>query len=258
MHLTALDYVHWVTGISFEVLVCALALRRGLFRRLPFFTVYLLLLVTREAIWFAAYHLLDPSSPGLLALYWIMQAALLVARGAVVAEICWRLLAPYQGVWRICRSFLIVIAGILVATAAAAANRKGPEMDPVVLTAERGLELAVVGILVFALAFGRHYHLKFEAPIPLVALGLGLYSAIQVANNTFFQELYGWYLVVWSAIRHVSFDLALVTWCVALWKPLPAPQPAPILLERGVYDGIAPQVNSRLRELNSRLSEMLK
>ena len=238
--------------------MCALAFRRGLFRRLLFLAIYLSLLITREAIWFAAYHLLDPSSTAVLALYWIMQAVLLVARGAAVAEICWRLLAPYEGVWRLCRSFLVVIAGILIATAAAAAHGNGPELDPVVLTAERGLELAVVGILVFALVFCRHYSVKIEPPIPLVALGLGLYSAIQVANNTFFQELYGWQLMFWSAVRHVSFDLALVAWCVALWKPLPAPEPAPALLEREVYDNIAPQVSSRLRELNARLLEMLK
>jgi hypothetical protein len=258
MHLSVLDYVHWGVGTAFEVLVCSLAFRHGLFRRLPFFTVYLSLLVAREAIWFAAYHLLDPSSPAVLALYWIMQAILLVARGAVIAEICWRLLAAYRGIWRICRSFLLVIAGILIATAAVAAHRKGPDLARIVLTAERGLELAIVSILLFALGFCRHYEIRIERPIPLVTLGLVLYSAVQVANDTFFQGSHGDYFVFWSALRHVSFDLALAAWFVALWKPLPAPQPAPILLEPGVYDGIAPQVNSQLRELNSRLLEMLK
>jgi len=258
MHLSVLGYVDWGVGTAFEVFVCALAFRRGVFRQFPFFTIYLSLLVAREAIWFAAYHLLDPTSRAVFVLYWTMQAILLVARGAVVAEICWRVLAPYQGVWRLCRGFLVVIAGILIATAAVAAHRNGPKLSAMVVTAERGLELAVVAILVFALAFCRHYDLKVQAPVPLVALGLGLYSAIQVANNTFPHGLHGWHFVLWSAVRHVSFDLALVTWCVSLWKPLPAPQLAPVLLERGVYERIAPQVNTRLRELNSRLWEMLK
>lgn len=258
MHLSVLDYVYWDVGIAFEVFVCALAFRRGLFRSLPLFTIYLSLLVAREGIWFAAYHLLDSSSTAVLALYWVMQAILLVARGAAVAEISWCVLAPYRGVWQLCRGFLLVIAGILIATAAAAAHRNGPKLAAVVLTAERGLELAVVGILVFALAFCRHYDLKIQPPVPLIALGLGLYSAIQVANNTFFQGLHSWHFVLWSAVRHVSFDIALVTWCVALWRPLRAPEPAPVLLEREVYDSIAPQVSSRLRELNSRLLEMLK
>jgi hypothetical protein len=258
MHLSILDYVHWGVGTAFEVFVCVLALRRGLFRRLPFLTIYLLLLIAREAIWFVAYHVLDPTSPVLLFLYWIMQAILLVARGTVVAEICWRVLAPYPGVWGLCRRILLGIAGILIVTAAWAAHRNVPKLPAVVLTAERGLELVVVGILVFALAFCRHYNLKIQPPIPLVALGLGLYSAIQVANNTFFQGQHGWQFTLWSAVRHVSFDLTLIAWCAALWKPLPALEPAPALLESGEYETIAPQLNAGLRELNTRLLEMLK
>lgn len=187
-----------------------------------------------------------------------MQAILLVARGAIVAEIAWRVLAPNVGVWRLCRDVLLVIAAILVAFAGAAARGNGPRLSSVVLTAERGLELAIILILVSALAFCRQYTLRIQPPIPLVALGLGLYSVIQVANNTFFQGLQGWHFAMWSAVRHFSFDLTLVTWCVAFWKPLPALRPAPVLLEHGEYDDIAPQVSSKLRELNSKLLEMLK
>jgi hypothetical protein len=258
MYLTALDYAEWSATTLLEVFLCNLALRHGLFHRLPYFTTYSLLLVSREVIWWVAYHLLNPLSPVTLTLYWSMQAVLLAARGAVIAEICWRLLVPYPGIWKLCRSFMIVIAAILITTAAVAAHRNGPEFARVVLTAERGLELVIVGILLFGLAFCRHYGLKIESPIPLVALGLGLYSAIQVANNTFFQALHGGYFDLWSAVRHVSFGLALVAWCIALWRPLPAPRPAPVLFEREVYDQIAPQMSSRLRELNARLSEMLK
>ena len=257
-HLTTLDYVQWGAGVAFEVFVCALALRRGLFHRLPILTAYLILLLTREAIWFAAYRSLDPSSPAILFLYWLMQTILLVARGAIVAEIAWRVLSPYEGVWRLGRDILLAIAVVLVACAAAAARGNGPKVSAVVLTAERGLELAIVLILVSALAFCRHYTLKIQPPIPLVALGLGLYSAIQVANNTFFHGLHGWHFAIWSAVRHFSFDLTLVTWCLAFWKPLPALQPAPVLLEQGAYDDIAPQVSTKLRELNSKLLEMLK
>jgi hypothetical protein len=258
MHLGILDYVDWSATTFLGMLVCAVALRRDLFRRLPYFTTYLLLLISREVAWWVAYHLMDPLSRATLTLYWLMQAVLLVARGAAIAEICWRLLGPYPGIWKLSRGFLLLIAGALIAAAAVAAHRNGPKLAPVVLTAERGLELAVVGILLFGLAFCRHYGIRIEPPILLVALGLGLYSAIQVANNTFFQGPHSGSFVLWSAVRHFSFDLALVTWCVALWKPLPAPQPAPVLLEREVYNNIAPQVNSRLRELNSKLSEMLK
>ena len=47
MHLTPGEYLLWAAGLLLDVLVCALALRRRLYLRLPMFTSYLALLVTR-------------------------------------------------------------------------------------------------------------------------------------------------------------------------------------------------------------------
>jgi hypothetical protein len=258
MHPTSFQNADWVLGIFLNVSLCVLAVRHGLFYRLPSFAVYLFLLVVREAAWWAVYHVFGPQARIAFVTYWVMQAVMLLARGGVVAEICWRLLNPYTGVWRVARQVLLATCAVLVAVALLRARLSGPKIAPIVLAGERGLEFAVVGILLFGLAFSRYYQVRIDRPISLVALGLGLYSAIQIVNNSLLQVWKQAYFFRWDEVRILSFQLAMVIWCVALWKPLAAEQAAPPLLEPHVYGEVVPVVNLRLDALNSKLQEMLK
>jgi hypothetical protein len=127
-----------------------------------------------------------------------------------------------------------------------------------VLSGERGLEFAVVVIILIGLAFCRYYQIRIERPVPLLLLGLGLYSAIQIVNNGLLEVWRSNYFARWNDIRGATFELATVLWCVSLWKPLPAAQSAPALLEANVYLQASPEMNDRLRELNQKLQEMWK
>src|SRR6266852_5559382 len=242
MNLTLLEYFRWGAGTGLEILVCVLVFRRGLNRSLPFFTSYFALLVVAEAIYWPAHFLLRTQPYALFLMFWIIQAVLLLARGAMVAEICRRALESYPGIWKLCRSGLAVIAVVLVLAAAYQAQKNAPRIAAVVLTTERGLELAIVGILLFAVAFCRYYRVEVEFPINWIALGLGFYSAVQVANNSVLQEWLLEYFPAWSSIRLLSFEFVMAMWCAILWKPLPVPRPAPVLLGRKVYDEVSPEV----------------
>lgn len=258
MAFTSLEILRWVLGALFELVVLILALRHRVFERLPFFTAYLGLLVVGEGVGALTYGLAGVRSHAAFFIFWGLQALLLITRGAVVFELCRTLLGPYAGVWRFCRGFLIAVAVFLVASAFVAAWQSGPHLSPFVITGERGLELAIVGILLFGLAFCRYYRIRVENYLAWIGLGLGFYSAVQVTNNTVLHELFRAYFPLWANLRLVSFQIALIFWLVALRKPLPAMQPAPELLRRGEYETLVPQVNARLQELNSRLLEMWK
>ncbi|MGH9729711.1 MAG: hypothetical protein ACRD4V_14135 [Candidatus Acidiferrales bacterium] len=191
--------------------------------------------------------------------YWTLQAAQVLIRAVVVYEICHELLSLYMGIWKVCRPLLIMLGVILTSIAAFTARRTVHPISATTLMAERGLELTVVSILIFGLIFCRYYHVQIDRSLAWIALGLGFYSAVQVANNTF---LGNWLthanFPIWEDLRLASFNIATVFWLVALWKPLPARQPAPVLLTHGEYEVLAPQVTLRLRELNARLLEMWK
>ena len=103
----------------------------------------------------------------------------------------------------------------------------------------------------------RYYRIPIQPPVKLLGLGLGLFSVVQAINNSF---LYAWFqsfFSSWNEIRVLSFDLALLVWCWGLRKAVVLAE-APKLLEAEVYGELAPQVSYRLRELNSRLVEILK
>lgn len=259
MSFSLFESVRWAATAAIEAAVLVLALRRKLFDRLPVFTVYLCVLVASEASIWLAYRLAGVSSHTSFYTYWTIQGILIFCRAAVVYEICRVLLYSYAGIWKFCRPLLILLGFVLASGAALTARQEAHPISATTLMADRGLEFTVVGILILGLIFCRYYGVQIERHLGWIALGLGFYSAVQVANNTF---LGTWFTrgdnLIWQDLRILSFNVATIFWLVALWKPFPARQPAPVLLDRGEYDRLAPQMTLRLRELNSRLLEMWK
>lgn len=258
MLTSSFTYTNWVLVIALEVVTCCLALHRGLSHRLPIFTTYLMLLVLNEFIWWPAYHLLDLRSKMAFFIYWGLQAILLIARGAVIVEICWRLLRDYSGIWRLARQALTIAGVILVLLAIPRWNQRGSRLSLTVLSGERGLEFAVVMILLIGLALCRYYQIRIEPPVPMILLGLGMYSAVQIINNGLLEAWKSNYFARWNDVRGATFELAILFWCVALWKPLPATRLAPSLLSPEVYWQVSPEMNDQLRELNQKLQEIWK
>ncbi len=252
------QYLLWAATSLLAAVVCAYAFHRRLYCRLPFFTAYLTLLVVRHLFIWGIYWALSYDSRVAFDLFWATQGIVLAARGAAIAEIAWRTLHKYRGVWALGSLLLAGIALVLIIDAGLRALGNRSWIAPFVLTAERGLELAAVVILASLLCLSRYYGIRMEPVERMVALGLGVYSALQVINNSFMQEWLTGYFPWWAATRLIIFQAALVIWWLALRQPLPAERPAPALLSREVYDGLAPQVNFRLRKLNERLLELLK
>ena len=258
MVITPVELLQYGGGIALEAGVCVLALHRGLYGRFRLFTIYLCALVPCDIVRWIPILTSGVNSPAAFWTYWITQFVMALLRAAVVVEICYHLLGPYPGVWRLCRAVLIFVATLIVSTAVLTGEARGPWIARAILTAERGMELAVLGTVLFALAFCRYYRIRVNFVDGVVALGLGLYSAIQVANNTFLNHWLAHYLRHWEIVRVQGFNIVLVVWLVALWRPLPAPDAAPVLLGREDYTELTSQVSFRLRQLNARLEGMLK
>ncbi len=257
MPLTVSDYVLWATGTVLQLSLCGLAYKRRLVRHLPLFTAYLVLVTTYDAFNWWFYLKLGYGSRTAFYYYWVSQGVLLVARGLIIAEICWQVLRPYCGIWGLARWLLAGGALFLVCNAAVAASGNTAWIALFILSGERGLELAVIVVLILLFALCRYYGIRVRPLLAMVALGLGLYSAVQIANNSlrggWMTNDFPW----WKAVRIVSSQVALLIWGLALRKPLPGVEPRPALLEKQLYDELVPQVNYRLRELNDRLREML-
>lgn len=258
MQLSLFDKSEWAVAALLELSVFILALRRKLYERQPLLTTYLGLLVGLEGAMWLTYRLAGvPSSTALYA-YFSDQSLLLLFRWASIYEICRVLLKPLAGIWKLCLSFLIVISTAIALSALFAASHTGPRVSAIVSTAGRGLELAIVSVLLFGLAFSRYYRVTIPRYLVWICVGLGFYSVVQVVNNTFLNRFLLSYFPVWKYVGPFSFDIAVVLWGLALLKPLPQVQMAPATLSADAYELLAPQMTSRLRELNARLLEMWK
>ncbi|PYU28648.1 MAG: hypothetical protein DMG32_02130 [Acidobacteria bacterium] len=255
MSLTCGDYLLWASGSVLLLVVCVFALRRRLYLRLPLFTAYLFLVLLREpGAWWAYYGGYAPRTAFFY--YWLTQAVLLAARGAATAEIAWRILRDYRGVWALAWRLLCLVMMVLLVIAAGDSYRNAYWIFAFILTAERGFEVTATVILIALLTLTSYYRIRLEPAQRMVALGLCFYSVVQVLNNSFRLWL-PQYSHLASTIHAVSFDVALVIWWLALRKPLPVAGPSPALLQE-VYKEFSPQANNQLRELNQRLLEILK
>ena len=258
MQLTSETAARAVAVLVIESGVYFTAAWRGLFRRLPIFTTYLLTVLICDVFRFGVSFSLGQASRQYFVVYWGTQVILMGLRAAVVYELCRELLKPYTVVMKLCWLILVSAGLALVAFALIVNINHGPYVARIILTIDRGIELGVLGVLVLAMWFCRYYQIPAPRLIGLIGLGLSLYSAINILSNTLADHWFRAFQPIWTEVRGDSFILAELVWLIAVWKPLPLPRPSPSLLDYQEYSAMTSSVNVRLRELNSWLEEVLR
>jgi len=246
MHLTLLQNYLWALGTALKLSLCVLAWYRRLYRRLPFFFLYVVLLVAEVLVVWSAYRLWGYTSRVAWYTYWFAVAALLVARGFVVAELCRASLHAYPAIWSLLRKALSLIAVIVTAAAAIVAYQNKIPIAAFILTAERGLEISILVILVAMIGLAVRYEIT---PAPLerdIILGLALYSTFQVLNDSFMNQWMAPHFQWWNSARILAFDVALLLWISALRHPIPPPE-RPALLSAELSQHLLGDLLARMR-----------
>lgn len=256
MLISILSNARGAAGSLLELGVAGLALRNGLLRRLPVFTSYLFVILITEIIRWGAYADAGPASNLYIASYWSTQGALIVLRGFVVAEICREAFGNSEGVWKLCRIILMVVAGVLCGHAVVA-DWHMRTFGRLVTVGEKDLELAILGTLVLAFIFARYYRIQIDRMIGLVAAGLIFYSAVQVVNSELLRAYLDYYFT-YRMIVYNSFGVSMLLWLIAVWKPVADRAGSAATLDPRTYSEVMPEVNLRLRQLNDRLLEILR
>ncbi len=252
------NVVRWTLGLCLDIAVAVFAVRSGLFRRLPVFTVYLFVVTACDLASTLCRVIFPLRSFPVFYEFWGGQAIMIGMRAAAVGEICYRLLGPYRGIWRLCRLFLGFVALFLLISAAYSSIGQQHSMTAFISLLQRGLELAIAGTLAFAFIFAKYYELKLERFMILIIGGLLFYSAVQIGNSQFMTALRGPYFEFYSTLSLVAFNITSLIWLAAVWKPVPVMRPVVVAVEVDAFDASRAEVNVRLRELNARLSEILR
>lgn len=256
MHFNA-GIIRWAVGNSLDILVAIVAVRSGLFKRLPVFTAYLMVIVACDVIATPFQAFLRPSSAPVFYEYWSLQTIMMGTRAAAVGDICFRILSPYRGIWRLCRLVLAGVALFLLVSAAYSAAGQKHSATIFITVLQRGLEVAIIGTLAFSLLFAKYYDVKIERFMMLIVGGLIFYSALQIGNSQLMSTFQNSYYQIYAALTMISFGIASIIWLAAVWKPVPAAV-LPESRDLDAFGVSVPEVNARLRELNARLSEILR
>ena len=238
-------------GAAGEITVCLLALVRGLWRRLPWFTAYFLLVIVIEAARWAVLSYQGSGSPAYSWTYWMTQPLLIMARGAALADVCCAALSSYTGVWQLARYLLAgTAAAILLVAAVHTSGSRG--ITSYVIFVERELEFAVVITLLLLLVLSRYYGVVLEPPLGGLSLGLAFYSSSVIVPSSILIGRFALPWAVFSSMRIAGWDVTLGCWLYALRAPLTAPL-RPELSTVESYEENARAVSGRMCELNARL-----
>lgn len=251
----------WALNTGVQIGLCYLIVRRSSYPYLRFFLFYVVSNLAESAVKFVSYQHWGFSSRSSYVVAWSAVALVVAARGMAVGEICKNCLRDYRGIWAAGWRVLTGVGALVALYAglsALLARHKAFWVTQVVLAADRGLELALVAVLLALLLFVRYYEVELRPPHKALVLGFCFYSCVVVLNNTILSVWLHKYASLWNGIEMSSYFVALIAWLQALYKLVPARPKIPVLLPRTVYEEYAPQFNYRLRLLNDRLMGMLK
>src|SRR5260370_494060 len=162
----------WVVDIAAGVLLLILVAGHRNYRAFSAFSFYLLTNSALSTLGFFAYQRWGFTSPFF---WWFangMQAVSICARALAVAELCKHLLARYRGIWGLAWRVLLGSAASVLIYCCIAAKY---QWKLALISAERGLELAIAVVIVGVFLFVRYYGVEAKPADRFLALGFFLY-----------------------------------------------------------------------------------
>lgn len=245
------ENLQWGLTFSLNAGLVVLLLFRRNYRVFPFFFLYVVLDFLHGIASLASYRIWGFTSVEAMRIAWGSQGFVVLARALAVAEICYRILGKYLGVWKLA-SRLLLAAMVLVSLYAWGDSRGRWQLG--VLNLDRGLELAMATVIVLLFLFAVYYEVGVEPTVRMLTLGFFLFSCFRVLNDTILERWLHHYAGVWNYLGTVAFVATLLLWCWALRRTLPKNALEPELVSQGVYQVLSPEINARLKGLNEQLS----
>jgi hypothetical protein len=175
-----------------------------------------------------------------------------IARGLTTAEICYRILGKFKGVWALAIRLLIACGGTVLISTLYFGSKS---YQLAVITLDMSLEGSIATWIVGLLLFARYYDVAVEQENRMIGLGLGLFSCCNLLNDLLFERYVRAYLNSWNYVSSAAFIGILLLWTWVLRRPVTCAGPEPHLNSVQVYQLLIPQVNRKLSALNQQLSQ---
>jgi hypothetical protein len=191
--------------------------------------------------------------------FWTTEAITMIAQTLASTEILRRALEDYPGIWALTWRIVTFAVMAVVTYAWATAD---PKDQWGLMIADRGYYLTFAIATVACLLLIRHYSISIDPVYKAMLGGFCLYSCGVFVSDTLLQKLFlehfPKYSEVWNGSELLIFLAAEMVWIFALTHPVPSKTKTPSAPNATVYEEFAPQVNTRLRELNDTLRKFFR
>jgi len=232
--------------------------RRRLNRRLIFFAVYLVLLFIWAIVGLWISRTPIYSSHTWFEVYWSVEFALSILRLLTIAEISRRFLRAYPAVWALAAWLLSAAAIALLLWTIQSAIHNVHHIRRFILLGDQRFETMQAILLLLVLLIGVYYRMQIPLLYRFVLIGIGIYACIQVTNNPLGINQLILPNSPFDFIRRGSILISLGIWLYAIWRSPRIPDVRPELMSQATYDELAPQLHDRMRDLNDKLSRLIK
>ncbi|MBZ5703005.1 MAG: hypothetical protein LAN84_14315 [Acidobacteriia bacterium] len=245
----------WALSLLAQGTLLTLLFSNRNYRLYPYFTAYNLANLVQAACVLCSYRVWGLSAMASYQIYWSTQGLVLVAKALALSELSKKFLGYYRGIWALAWRCLAACALVILSYSFLAAKWR---WQIAVLVADRGLELAIAGVVVSLFLFARYYKVRVARHDRFLAAGFCLYSCAVVLDNTIIERFLYRYSVWWNIPLLLLFCVSVLIWIRALRAPVPHTTEQPALVDAELYWQLSPQINLRLRALNEQLLSVWK
>jgi hypothetical protein len=212
----------WTIGIALQVLLGVVLLYRRTWRKLPIFAAYAFFNLFEAAI---AYSVFSAYGNGLayFYVYCVCEAISKLLGFAVVYEIFTGLFSTHHALRRLATTVfagavvLLVVLGAIVIYAQPQADRNAFESAVIVIA--EATRIVEVGLLMFLFLFSSAFGLHWRGHIFGIALGLGLFAAVDLVNVTLRSYFGSGAADILNLAGVAVFCLSILMWTIYLWAP---------------------------------------
>lgn len=205
-------------GILLVSTVVIVMLMRRMVGELPVFFTYVSVVAVQEVLGLVFVH--HPIAYFLI--FWIGDAIDILLAFMVLEELFRKLFQPYEALHSLStivfRWTLLVLLLIAAASAAAAPGHLSSALLASVVTMERSVRMAQVGLVAFLFAFTSYFRIKWKDVFFGIALGFGLNACGQIAMNAAFSHYGATAGTLYSFGTAQVYNCAVIVWGVYLLR----------------------------------------
>jgi hypothetical protein len=253
---SAYDWSVFLTIDSLLLFTLSILFRRKLYRRLFFFTTYLVISMITDVAWrwtslTTAYYLRMA-----FYYYWTVEFLLTILRLLAFAEVSRRILRVYPTVFAAGSWILTAAAAILLSWTAYPAVHSVRHIWPRIVVANQRIGLMQAVLVLALLTIGAYYRIQIPSLYRLILVGIGVFASIQVVNN---ELLLRQSIVPYSVpdyMNRASMVVSTIIWTYAVWRWCGAPESQPELISQVQYEKLSPQIHDKMRDLNDKLAKL--